>query len=70
MLLRNLHNQILGKLFIFKNLPTFWKLMVWIEKIQCAKAASNGSLLSKTLSEILLSFGPFSAELPHFEYVL
>jgi hypothetical protein len=32
MLLTSRDNQLLGKLIIFEKLPTFWKLMEWIEK--------------------------------------
>jgi hypothetical protein len=41
MLLKNRVNQLLGNLVIFKNLSSFWKLMVWIRKILSAKAASK-----------------------------
>ena len=39
MLLANRDNQLLGKLIILENLPAFWKLLEWIEKILRAKAA-------------------------------
>jgi hypothetical protein len=64
MLLMSQENLLLGKLFIFEKLPTFWKLIKWIEKTVRTKATSKWvSLCPKYLSEISLSVGPFSAVL-------
>jgi hypothetical protein len=74
MLLTKRDNQILGKLVIFEKLPTFWKLMEWIEKILRAKAASKWlSFCPKHLVkfyQVLGHFLRFRPQLPHFKSVL
>ncbi len=41
MLLMSRKNLLLGKILIFEKLPAFRKLMEWIEKTLCTKAASK-----------------------------
>jgi hypothetical protein len=41
MLLTSRRNLLLGKFIIFEKIPAFWKLIEWIEKTLCTKAASK-----------------------------